>query len=127
MRLQFIAVAAATSFSFSAISTTRADEIQNNNLRFQPRRQLLGTASYPPEEPYSTSLLNPERGFYTQLIYRASSPSRLDAVSLANQRESTGESIILRIVYLDVFMDGPISQSVLDDIEADFGSMRAAG
>ena len=58
-----------------------------------------------------------------QLTYCVSLPSRIDAVSLADQHKSTGELIILRIMYLDMFMDGPILQSVLDDIEVDFGSM----
>lgn len=132
MRFQSIAIAATTNISLLT-TITRASETHNNNLRAvkqQPQlqhRQLSGTVSYPPEEPYSTSLLNPERGFYTQLTYKASSPSRLDATSLARDRESKGESVILRLVYLDLFKDGPISQSVLEDIEADFGSMHAAG
>ena len=60
---------------------------------------------------------HPEWGFDTQLTYCVSLPSRIDAVSLADQHKSMGESIVLRIVYLDMFMDGPILQSVLDDIE----------
>ena len=83
--------------------------------------------TYPPSIPYSTQLINPERGFYTQHSYYASSPTRLDAASLASHRETKGESIILRLFYLDAFMGGPISQSVLDDIAADFDSMRTAG
>jgi hypothetical protein len=88
---------------------------------------LVSIVTYPSELPYSTPLTNPERGFYTQYTYRASSPSRLDVSSLDANRVSTGQSVILRLYYLDEFIDGPISQSVLNDVLADFESMRAAG
>jgi len=137
-----IAIVAASSTNFLLSATSTAVRAEDNNgihndmrnlrapPRPRPRRHLLQSVSYPSEEPYSShspTHLNPERGFYTQLTYRASSPSRLDVTSLVNLRSTKGESMILRMVYLDEFLDGPISQSVLEDVEADFGSMRTVG
>ena len=92
-----------------------------------PTPPALSSVTYPPESPHTTPLTNPERGMYTQDSYRASSPERLDASSLLEDRQATGQSVILRLYYLDTFLGGPISQSVLDDVDADFGTMRAAG
>ena len=123
MRFQLIALAAVTCCCSTASSKAAASD--TNHLR--RKLSTTSTVTYPSSIPYSTPLSNPERGFYTQLTYKASAPQRLNVNSLISNREASGESIILRMVYLDTFMNGPISQSVLDDVEADFESIRAAG
>jgi len=94
----------------------------------QNRKLQTSTVVYPAELPYSSLVSNPERGFYWQDSYYASSTERLDASSLASIRSDTGMTVMLRLYYLDDFVYGDdISQSVLDDIEADFDALRTAG
>ena len=110
--------AVAAGYILASVSATK----DANNLR---RKLQTKTVTYPSEEPYSTAITNPERGFYTQLTYFASSRNSLDVSSLSN---IAPESLILRMVYLDPFVDGSdISEDVLSDVKADFATMRAAG
>ena len=119
MKMRSITTAVAAGCILASVSATNNDA---NNLR---RKLQTKTVTYPSEEPYSTAITNPERGFYTQLTYFASSRNRLDASSLS---DVAPESLILRMVYLDPFVDGSdISEDVLSDIKADFAAMRAAG
>jgi hypothetical protein len=54
-------------------------------------------------------------------------PRLLAASTLASVR-SAGQSVILRLFYLDAFTGGSnISQSVLADINADLGTIRDGG
>ena len=79
---------------------------------------------------------NPERGFYIQVDSYASAPSAVPS-TLANYRingkSSPGNtytariSLLLRLFYLDTFVDAPISVSFLNAIQADFDSIRAQG
>lgn len=79
---------------------------------------------------------NPERGFYIQADSYASAPSSVPA-NLANYRvngkNSPGNtynakiSLLLRLFYLDSFVNAPISASFLNSILTDFNSIRAQG
>jgi len=79
---------------------------------------------------------NPERGFYLHTETRASAPSGLPA-NLANFRTSgrsdpnntytTKLSLVLRVIYLDTFVDAPISTNFLNAIQTDFDFLRAQG
>ncbi|HYG23095.1 MAG TPA: DUF4832 domain-containing protein [Verrucomicrobiae bacterium] len=88
---------------------------------------------------YSASnedIANPERGFYIQAENHASSPSSVPS-NLAsyriNGRNSPGNTynakitLLLRLFYLDTFVNAPISSNYLALIQADFNSIRAQG
>jgi hypothetical protein len=84
----------------------------------------------------SEDFANPERGFYIQADSYASAPSPVPA-NLANYRingkSSPGNtytakiSLLLRLFYLDTFVNAPISPGFLNAIQADFDSIRAQG
>lgn len=84
----------------------------------------------------SEDFANPERGFYIQANTYASAPSAVPA-NLAsyriNGKSSPGNTytakiaLLLRLFYLDTFVNAPISASFLDAIQADFDSIRAQG
>ena len=84
----------------------------------------------------SEDFANPERGFYFQANNSASAPSAVPA-NLANYRvngkSSPGNtytakiSLLLRLFYLDTFVNAPISDSFLNAIQTDFDSIRAQG
>ena len=79
---------------------------------------------------------NPERGFYIQADTYASAPSAVPA-NLAsyriNGKNSPGNtynakiSLLLRLFYLDTFVNAPISTNFLNSIQTDFDSIRAQG
>lgn len=79
---------------------------------------------------------NPERGFYLHTETRSSAPSGLPA-NLAtfrvvgrsdpNNTYTTKLSLVLRVIYLDSFIDAPISTNFLNSIQADFDFLRAQG
>ena len=79
---------------------------------------------------------NPERGFYIQADSYASAPSTVPP-NLASYRtygrSSPGNTytakiaLLLRVFYLDTFVNAPISASFLSAMQADFDSIRAQG
>ncbi|MDB6019378.1 MAG: hypothetical protein JWR19_3867 [Pedosphaera sp.] len=79
---------------------------------------------------------NPERGFYIQADSYASAPSAVPA-NLAsyriNGKNSPGNtynskiSLLLRLFYLDTFINAPISTNFLNTMQVDFDSIRAQG
>jgi hypothetical protein len=79
---------------------------------------------------------NPERGFYLHTETQASAPSPVPS-NLANLRLNGSRdpnnayvariSLVLRVFYLDTFIDAPISSNYLAVIEADFASIRNQG
>jgi hypothetical protein len=79
---------------------------------------------------------NPERGFYMQADSLASSPSTVSgnlASYRINGKNSPGNvynakiSLLLRLFYLDSFINAPISSNYLNSIQTDFNSIRAQG
>jgi len=79
---------------------------------------------------------NPERGFYLHTETRASAPSglpanlasfRISGRSDPNDTYTTRLSLVLRVFYLDSFIDAPISTSFLNATQADFDFLRAQG
>ncbi len=79
---------------------------------------------------------NPERGFYHYTETRASDHRPLDPGYITGLRQSTVvdnanhavvSSLIFRYFFLDDFTGGPISQTFLDAIAADFTTIRQAG
>ncbi len=79
---------------------------------------------------------NPERGFYLHTETRASAPapvpSNLANLRLNGSRDPNGAyvariSLVLRVFYLDLFTNAPISSNFLDLVQADLDSIRAQG
>ncbi len=79
---------------------------------------------------------NPERGFYLHTETRASAHSPVPA-NLANLRINGSRdpnnaylakiSLVLRVFYLDLFTNAPISTNYLNTLHADFASIRSQG
>jgi hypothetical protein len=81
------------------------------------------TANYYPSDDV---IVNPERGFYVQ--YESLNGSiLLTKESLVNLRESKGMTLILMMYYLPEFIDSPISDKALANIQTNFDTMRSAG
>jgi hypothetical protein len=97
------------------------------------RGQNFATNSYTPS---TEDFPNPERGFYIQADSLASAPSAVPsglASYRINGKSSPGNtynakiSLLLRLFYLDTFVNAPISSNYLNSIQADFDSIRAQG
>jgi len=89
---------------------------------------LSTTVDYAPSDAV---VANPERGFYhhTETHYRAGGEgwAPLDAAVLDGWR-GEGVTQVLRVVYLDAFVDTPtLDQDVLDRLQADYDTARTAG
>lgn len=79
---------------------------------------------------------NPERGFYLHTETRASAPSPVPA-NLANLRVNGSRdpnnayvariTLVLRVIYLDTFINSPISSNYLSTLHADLASIRNQG
>ena len=79
---------------------------------------------------YTTSnevIANPERGFYHHKETNPSGYSSLTQSSLTNYRLNEKVTQILRLFYLNDFINSPISQSYLANMQADFNKIRNAG
>lgn len=72
-------------------------------------------------------IANPERGFYNHEETFASDYSALSQSSLTNYRVNNKYTLILRLFYLDSFINSPISNDYLTKMQTDFTRMRAAG
>ena len=70
---------------------------------------------------------NPERGFYHHTETFASDHTPLDVTTLQNYRRNEHITLALRMVYLDSFINSPISAGFLDAIQADLDAARQAG
>lgn len=76
-------------------------------------------------QPSNAKLTNPERGFYAQITAR-SEKRPLSKQRIAELREQ-GITLILRMYYLKMFRDKPLSTLQLNLIKQDFATLRAAG
>lgn len=81
-------------------------------------------------------LANPERGFYIQSDSYASSPSpvpnnlasyRIFGKSSPGNTYTAKISLLMRVYYLDTFVDAPVSSNFLNSIQEDFDSVRDQG
>lgn len=86
--------------------------------------------------PSTEDFVNPERGFYRYTETRSGSYTSLDANELATFRNSYTafgadysivSSLAFRYFFLEDFTGGPISQTYLDNVRADFTAARTAG
>lgn len=71
-------------------------------------------------------IANPERGFYRHTETGTSNYSFLNETTLQGYR-AEGFTLILRLFYLNGFVDSDISEEYLDNMQQDFNAMRAAG
>lgn len=69
---------------------------------------------------------NPERGFYKHTETHSDSYAPLSVATLQSYRQDN-ITLILRLFYLDDFVNSSISQTYLDAMQADFDVMRQAG
>ena len=70
---------------------------------------------------------NPERGLYHHTETSSSNYSSLSVNQLENWRTNENVTLILRIFYLDGFINSSISNSYLNNMQSDFDAMRQAG
>lgn len=76
----------------------------------------------------SAEIANPERGFYNhEETHSSGTYDALSQSSLTNARVNDHYTLILRLFYLDSFMNSPISSAYLANMQADFAKIRAAG
>jgi len=79
---------------------------------------------------YSTStenFSNPERGFYHHKETSSTNYSNLTQSTLVNYRTNEKITLILRLFYLEDFINSPISDSYLNNVQNDFNKIRNAG
>ena len=79
---------------------------------------------------YSNSysdIANPERGFYKHFETQSSNHSPLSVNTLQNLRVQQNITLILRLYYLNSFVNTDITTSFLNSIQADFNAIRSAG
>ncbi len=72
-------------------------------------------------------IANPERGFYQHEETFASNYDALTQTTLTNYRVNNKQTLILRLFYLDSFVESAISSDYLTKMQTDFTRMRAAG
>lgn len=75
----------------------------------------------------TANFANPERGFYRHTETHSDSYSSLNQTTLTNYRVSSYYTLILRVCYLENFVDGQISSTYLSAMQADFNKIRNAG
>jgi uncharacterized protein DUF4832/uncharacterized protein DUF4874/type IX secretion system substrate protein len=90
---------------------------------------LLFIASFA-QTSYDESLLdipNPERGFYKHTETHSTGYTPLNVNILTSYRVNEQTTQILRVFYLENFLNIPISTTYLTKMQADFNSCRTAG
>jgi hypothetical protein len=84
------------------------------------------TVRYSGFKPTQERIFNPERGFYQHFDTNSKYYSRLKENVLDTLKRSN-ISLIYRGFYLDEFLNAPISQGYLDNVQADFDMLRKVG
>lgn len=74
-----------------------------------------------------TVIVNPERGFYSQVEYYSSSSKTALTAATVNTHRYLGRSLILTMYYLDSFIDKPISNEFLTLIDKNMKAIREGG
>jgi len=70
---------------------------------------------------------NPERGFYKHTETHSTGYNLLTQSSLVSYRQNQNITLILRVFYLEEFVNSAISQTYLNNMQTDFNRMRNAG
>lgn len=82
------------------------------------------TVSY---SPTTANFSNPERGFYRHTETHSDSYNSLNQTTLTNYRVNSYYTLILRVCYLENFVNSNISDSYLNAMQADFNKIRNSG
>ncbi|MGB0974673.1 MAG: DUF4832 domain-containing protein [Flavobacteriaceae bacterium] len=77
--------------------------------------------------PSNQVFANPERGMYHHTETHSNNYAPLSVNQLENWRTNENITLILRIFYLDDFINSPISNSYLNNMQSDFDKIRQAG
>lgn len=77
--------------------------------------------------PTTTLFPNPERGFYHHTETHSNNYTPLDLATLQSYRQDENITLILRVFYLEDFVDEAISLAYLAAMQADFDTVREAG
>lgn len=75
----------------------------------------------------SENFANPERGFYHHEETHSTDYDALNQTTLRNYVVNEKISLILRLFYLEDFINAPISNTYLNNMQADFNKIRNAG
>ena len=78
-------------------------------------------------EESDSAIVNPERGFYSQLDFYSSNMNNGLKVSTVKAHRNIGHTILLTLYYLDQFRDKPISNEFLSLIETNMKALREGG
>ena len=92
-------------------------------LTYFGNAQTTSTVNY---TPITTAINNPERGFYRHTEAHSTGYTGLDQNTL-NGYKSSNTTLILRVFYLENFINAPISSSYLSSMQSDFNKIRTAG
>ena len=75
----------------------------------------------------TATIPNPERGFYKHTETTATKYIPLDEEELISYRVKNNTTLLLRIFYIEKFLNTPIDKTYLNAIKADFVTIRKAG
>ena len=78
-------------------------------------------------EESDSTILNPERGFYSQQEFNPSNMSKVLNVSTVKMQRTMGRTLILTMYYLNQFRDKPISNEFLSIIGTNMKALREGG
>lgn len=92
----------------------------------EQNQNTSSTVRYSGFKPTEERIFNPERGFFQHFDTNSKYYSRLKENILDTLKQSN-ISLIYRGFYLDEFLNTPISQSYLDNVQADFDILRKVG
>src|SRR6476660_1589037 len=93
-------------------------------LLFSPAISQNQTVTY---SPSTAKIANPERGFYKHTETFGSDYHPLSQSTLTNYRVNNNYTLILRVFYLDNFINSKITNTFLNNMTSDFTKIRAAG
>ena len=88
---------------------------------------LLAAASLVDAQELPLTHINPERGFYIHTSRHSDDLEPLAVDNLLDLRTAGQVALILRLFYLESFVDSAISESYLAAVDADFDAIRDAG
>ncbi len=86
--------------------------------------QTTQTVTYTPS---TAKIANPERGFYRHTETFGSNYHALNQTTLTGYRVNNNYTLILRVFYLDNFINSKINNTFLNNMKSDFTKIRAAG
>lgn len=77
--------------------------------------------------PTTAVFSNPERGFYRYTATHSGTYNSLNQNTLINYRLNNNITLIFRYFYMEEFLNAPISDAFLANVQSDFNKIRNAG